>query len=379
MKVELLSSCSTTRARTMRMDDILLPQFMPVGTKGSIKGMTSKQLHELRCQTILGNTFHLGLDPGTVVFDEFDGLHNFMQFSTHLLTDSGGFQMVSLKELCTVTEHGVEFVYNGTKTMLTPEKSIEWQNKIGANIIMQLDDVVDPTSSDERIEEAVYRSVRWLDRCIAAHANPGKQSLFPIVQGGLNYKHREFSINEIIKRNTDGIAIGGLAGKESKNDFWKVVHFCTGLLPRNKPIYCMGIGYVEDLIVCVALGVDMFDCVYPTRTARFGRVLLDEGPLNIRNAIHKMDFRAIDATCTCYTCKTYSRSELNLMFGSTNTARLLTIHNIHYHMHLMDRIRSAINNDEFPIFVKKYMKTRYKNSCPQWIKDAMLAVGVEIE
>eukprot|EP00835_Amoeboradix_gromovi_P006145 NODE_671_length_5354_cov_0.091722.p3 type:complete len:242 gc:universal NODE_671_length_5354_cov_0.091722:2275-3000(+) len=236
------------------MNGLFLPQFMPVGKKGTIKGMTSKKIHSLNCQTILGNTFHLGSDPGTQVFDEYKGLHNFMQYPTHLLTDSGGFQMVSLKELCNVTEEGVEFTYKDITTMSTPEKSIEWQNSIGANIIMQLDDVVDPTSNEDRIEEAVYISIRWLDRCLKAHNNPLTQSLFPIVQGGLNYTPK-YSIDEIIKKDTDGIAIGGLAVKESKEDFWKVVHFCTENLPKNKPIYCMGIGYVEDLIVCVSLCV----------------------------------------------------------------------------------------------------------------------------
>ena len=376
MQIEFLNYCTTTKARTLKMNNLCLPQFMPVGTKGSIKGMTSKQIHELQCQTILGNTFHLGLDPGTQVMDDYKGLHNFMKYPTHLLTDSGGFQMVSLEELSEVTEHGVEFVYNGSKTMLTPEKSIDWQNSIGANIIMQLDDVVDPTSSPERVEEAVYRSIRWLDRCIKAHKHPESQSLFPIVQGGLNLQHREYSITEIVKRNTDGIAIGGLAGKESKDDFWKIVHFCTDLLPKDRPLYVMGIGYPEDLVVCVALGADMFDCVYPTRTARFGRVLLDEGQLNIKNGVHKTNFDPIDKNCACYTCQNYSRSELNLIFGSTNAARLLTIHNIHYQMQLMYRMRNAINNDVFPAFVKNYMLIRYKDQCPAWIKDAMKAVNI---
>eukprot|EP00834_Sanchytrium_tribonematis_P002177 NODE_62_length_26495_cov_0.832853.p9 type:complete len:379 gc:universal NODE_62_length_26495_cov_0.832853:21489-20353(-) len=376
MQVDIIKTCSTTKARTLKMNNLLLPQFMPVGTKGTIKGLTSKQIHELDCQTILGNTFHLGLDPGTEVMDSYNGLHNFMKYSTHLLTDSGGFQMVSLKELTVVTEEGVEFTYNGFKTMLTPEKSIEWQNSIGADIMMQLDDVVDPTSPPERIEEAVYRSIRWLDRCIKAHKHPEKQSLFPIIQGGLNFEHRAYSIKEIVKRNTDGIAIGGLAGKESKEDFWKTVNYCTNLLPKNKPLYCMGIGYPEDLVICVALGVDMFDCVYPTRTARFGRVLLDEGSLNIKNAIHKSDFTPIDPNCSCSTCKDYTKAELNLMFGSTVVARLLTIHNIHYQMNLMKRMRNAINVDRFPDFVKQFMTCRYKDSIPQWILNALNAVNI---
>ena len=284
--------------------------------------------------------------------------------------------MVSLESLSEVTEHGVKFVYNGKEIMLTPEKSIEWQNSIGADIIMQLDDVVDPTSPPERIEEAVERSIRWLDRCIASHKFPDKQSLFPIVQGGLSFKLREYSINEIVKRDTDGIAIGGLAGRESKDDFWRIVDFCTNKLPTNKPLYCMGIGFPEDLVVCVALGVDMFDCVYPTRTARFGRVLTDKGQLNIKNSKNKFDATPIDSKCTCYTCKHYFKSELNLMFGSTNAARLLTLHNVHYHITLMTRIRSAIMKNEFPQFVKTFMTTRYQDNIPSWITDALSQVHI---
>lgn len=242
------AECSTTRARvsslTLPHYTAYTPMFMPVGTQGTMKGVTPPQMEELGCQVILGNTYHLGMRPGEEVMRKVGGLHRFMNWNRGLLTDSGGFQMVSLLKLARITEEGVHFSspHDGSPMMLTPEKSMEIQNAIGADIMMQLDDVVHTLTTEERVKEAMGRSVRWLDRCIEAHARPTEQNLFCIIQGGLNEELRLKCIKEMVKRDTPGIAIGGLSGGEEKDKFWRIVAFCTKHLPRNKPIYCMGIG-----------------------------------------------------------------------------------------------------------------------------------------
>jgi len=237
--------------------------------QGTLKGVIPEQLEQLNCQIMLGNTYHLGTRPGPELLKSCGGLHNFMGWSRNLLTDSGGFQMVSLLELAEITEEGVKFKspYDGSECLLTPERSIEIQNAIGADIIMQLDDVVSSTVSGPRVKEAMFRTTRWLDRCLKAHKKPESQNLFPIVQGGLDLELRRESAKQLMERDVAGFAIGGLSGGEEKDDFWKMVHLSTDLLPKEKPRYLMGVGFAADLVVCCALGVDMFDCVFPTRTA----------------------------------------------------------------------------------------------------------------
>ncbi|OJI89869.1 hypothetical protein ASPTUDRAFT_60532 [Aspergillus tubingensis CBS 134.48] len=272
---DLHAKCSTTKARasTLRLPhgDVPLPIFMPVATQASLKGLTYDQLRQTGCQLCLNNTYHLGLKPGQAVLDAVGGAHKLQGWDRNILTDSGGFQMVSLLKLATVTEEGVRFLspHDGTPMLLTPEHSISLQNSIGSDIIMQLDDVIATTSPDQaRIYEAMERSVRWLDRCIDAHKYPERQNLFCIIQGGLDLEMRKQCCEEMVARDTPGIAIGGLSGGEAKEDFCRVrVDTCTGLLPEKKPRYVMGVGYPEDLIMGVALGADMFDCVWPTRTA----------------------------------------------------------------------------------------------------------------
>ncbi|KAL4869371.1 hypothetical protein BDV12DRAFT_185252 [Aspergillus spectabilis] len=271
---DLHRKCSTTKARASTLQlphgSVPLPIFMPVATQASLKGLTYDQLRQTGCMLCLNNTYHLGLKPGQAVLDEVGGAHKLQGWDRNILTDSGGFQMVSLLKLANVTEEGVRFLspHDGTPMLLTPEHSISLQNSIGSDIIMQLDDVIATTSPDHaRIEEAMKRSVRWLDRCIEAHKNPETQNLFCIIQGGLDLELRKQCCAEMVARDTPGIAIGGLSGGEAKEEFCKVVDTCTGLLPDYKPRYVMGVGYQEDLIVGVALGADMFDCVWPTRTA----------------------------------------------------------------------------------------------------------------
>ncbi|XP_067877459.1 queuine tRNA-ribosyltransferase catalytic subunit 1 isoform X2 [Heterodontus francisci] len=303
------TDCPVTRARLCRLQlphqVVDTPVFMPVGTQGTLKGITVSQLEALGCQICLGNTYHLGMRPGPELIRKASGLHCFMNWKRALLTDSGGFQMVSLVELAEVTEEGVRFrsPYDGKEILLSPEKSIEIQNVLGSDIMMQLDDVVSSTMCGPRVEEAMHRSVRWLDRCIAANKNPGQQNLFAIIQGGLNAELRKKCLTEMIKRDVSGFAIGGLSGGEEKEHFWRMVTLSTEYLPQEKPRYLMGVGYATDLVVCVALGCDMFDCVFPTRTARFGSALVPWGALQLKHRQYAKDFKPIDEDCSCPTCK----------------------------------------------------------------------------
>ncbi|KAJ5077553.1 queuine tRNA-ribosyltransferase catalytic subunit 1 [Anaeramoeba ignava] len=362
------------------------PMFMPVATKGSMKGLTSKQLIDAKCQTILGNTYHLSINPGTEILDINQGIHSFMNYPRSMLTDSGGFQMVSLIKLSEVTEQGVKFlsIKDNSEIMLTPEKSIEIQNSIGADIMMQLDDVVDVSISGPRSEEAMFRSIRWLDRCIKAHKRPTEQCLFGIIQGGLNTELRTICCNEMVKRNLPGYAIGGLSGGESKDDFWKIINLCTDLLPENKPRYSMGIGFPTDLVVCCALGCDCFDCVYPTRTARFGNALVRKGgTIKLKSPKFANDFRPIEEDCDCFTCQNYTRAALHtLVTKETIGSHLLSLHNIRFQMRLMEDIRKSIKYQTFDLFVKNFMKEQFseakneKTIYPQWIIDSLSSQSI---
>ncbi|KYN14248.1 putative queuine tRNA-ribosyltransferase [Trachymyrmex cornetzi] len=383
---EVLAECKTTKARTGRMTlvhhHVDTPVFMPVGTQGTLKGLLPQQLEQLDCQIILGNTYHLGNRPGADILRKAGGLHKFMNWKRALLTDSGGFQMVSLLQLAEITEEGVKFKspYNESECMLTPEHSIQIQNAIGADIIMQLDDVVSSTLTGPRVEEATHRTIRWLDRCLLAHERPDEQSIFPIVQGGLNPELRSECAHQLIKREVNGYAVGGLSGGESKDNFWRMVHLSTNILPKNKLRYLMGVGFAIDLIVCSALGIDMYDCVFPTRTARFGCALIKTGQLNLKQIRYKKDSRPIDESCECSTCKTYSRAYLHqIATVETVSCHLLTVHNIAFQMKLMRDIRDSIKEQRFPRFIQDYMLIVYPNKdYPTWIINALQAVNVTL-
>uniref|UniRef100_A0AAR2LMI9 tRNA-guanine(15) transglycosylase-like domain-containing protein n=1 Tax=Pygocentrus nattereri TaxID=42514 RepID=A0AAR2LMI9_PYGNA len=249
LALRIVAECPVSKARacvlTLPHGPVNTPVFMPVGTQGTLKGITVDQLEDLGCQICLGNTYHLGMRPGPELIEKASGLHGFMNWRRNLLTDSGGFQMVSLVELSEVTEEGVMFrsPYDGKEILLTPEQSIAIQNSLGSDIMMQLDDVVSSTVTGPRVEEAMHRSVRWLDRCITANKNPHRQNLFAIIQGGLNVGLRKACLDEMTKRDVPGFAIGGLSGGEEKDDFWKMVTLSTDHLPREKPRYLMGVGY----------------------------------------------------------------------------------------------------------------------------------------
>lgn len=392
---QILGRSKKARAGTLHLPHgtVRTPVFMPVGTKGTIKGLSSKQLDldSMSPEIILGNTYHLALAPGTDVIAHFGGLHKFMNWEHNLLTDSGGFQMVSLLALAEINEEGVKFQSpeDGSEMLLTPEQSIRFQNEIGADIIMQLDDVISSVStSQERFIEATERSVRWLDRCIAAHSRPKEQSLFAIIQGGLDTSPgglREKCLEAMIARNLPGYAIGGLAGGEDKDQFWRVVANCTAKLPEDKPRYLMGVGYPLDLVVCVALGVDMFDCVYPTRTARFGVALVPSGLLRVKSGAGCAgDVSPVEAGCPCFACTHYTRAALYTMFRENNAVAcsLLTMHNISYMMRLMRRMRQAIldGTEAYHEFIRAFLKEMYPNNdVPQWAVDALQEAGVTLQ
>ncbi|KFA65630.1 hypothetical protein S40285_05341 [Stachybotrys chlorohalonatus IBT 40285] len=394
LSFELIARCSTTRARasnlTLPHGPVQLPMFMPVATQASLKGLTPEQLEETGCRLCLNNTYHLGLKPGQDVLNAVGGAHKLQGWKHNILTDSGGFQMVSLLKLAKITEEGVRFLspHDGSPMLLTPEHSISLQNTIGSDIIMQLDDVLVTTSPDKaRMREAMERSVRWLDRCIAAHQNPDRQNLFCIIQGGLDLDMRRECCEQMLARDTPGIAIGGLSGGEAKDDYCRVVATCTALLPDLKPRYVMGIGYPEDLVVSVALGADMFDCVWPTRTARFGNAITRKGMLNIRNAQYARDFGPIEPGCGCMCCRSgeggmgITRAYVNHNASKeTVAAHLLSIHNVWYQLNLMREIRQAIIEDRFPTYIREFFAGLHpdKTNYPSWAVEALRGVGVDL-
>ncbi|XP_053604740.1 queuine tRNA-ribosyltransferase catalytic subunit isoform X1 [Plodia interpunctella] len=383
----ITAECKTTRARVGLMKlpnyEVNTPVFMPVGTQGTMKGLLPDQLEDLDCEIILGNTYHLGNRPGTEVLQKAGGLHKFMGWNRALLTDSGGFQMVSLLKLAEITEDGVNFrsPYDDSEIMLSPEKSIEIQNCIGADIIMQLDDVVQTTFQNyDRIKEATERTSRWLDRCLAAHKRPTEQSIFPIVQGLLNPELREQSARQHMSKEVNGFAIGGLSGGEAKDDFWPMVSLCTGILDKKRPRYLMGVGLAIDLVICVALGVDMFDCVFPTRTARFGCALINKGQLNLKQKQYEIDLRPIDKDCSCTTCQNYTRAYLHsIVTAETVACHLISVHNIAFQMRLMRTMRENITKGTFPQFVQTFIDELYSGgNYPNWVVNSLKSVGINI-
>ncbi|XP_049666900.1 queuine tRNA-ribosyltransferase catalytic subunit 1 isoform X2 [Accipiter gentilis] len=386
--LRITAECGRSRARAGELrlphGPVPCPVFMPVGTRGTAKGVTAAQLAALGCRICLGNTYHLGTRPGPELVQRAGGLHGFMDWPHNLLTDSGGFQMVSLVELSEVTEEGVRFrsPYGGEEILLSPEKSIEIQNALGADIMMQLDDVVSSTTTGPRVEEAMHRSIRWLDRCIAANRRPEQQKLFAIIQGGLDPALRTKCLEEMTRRDVPGFAIGGLSGGEEKDRFWRMVKLSTDRLPRDKPRYLMGVGYATDLVVCVALGCDMFDCVFPTRTARFGSALVPWGSLPLKNKQFAKDFRPIDENCDCPTCQRHNRAYLHALIRSETAAlHHLTIHNIAYQLNLMSSIRENILAQRFPEFVREFMSTMYgaRERVPPWVVEALATVGITLD
>lgn len=393
LKLRVIATCGRARALdlTLPHGPVRTPVFMPVGTQGTVKGLTTLELQAppLDCDIILGNTYHLGVRPGGDVLERAGGLHTFMDWPRPLLTDSGGFQMVSLLALAEVTEEGVRFQSpaDGSSMMLTPEMSMQLQNQIGSDIMMALDDVISSKSvSTERFAEAVARTLRWIDRCIVAHKRTDSQNLFGILQGGLDVSPgglRDQCLTGMLERDASlpGYAIGGLAGGEAKDAFWRVVAHACARLPPQKPRYLMGVGYPLDLVVCTALGVDMYDCVYPTRTARFGTALADVpgGLVKLKNSPATEEDGPVDPGCDCAVCKHYSRAHLHLLLKTDALGpQLITLHNIAYMMRLTRRMRAAVIAGAYPEFVRGFLATMFPaGDVPSWVLEACAEAGFD--
>lgn len=337
------------------------PAFMPVGTYGSVKGMTPEDVQATGAQIILGNTFHLSIRPGTEIIKLHGDLHDFMQWQGPILTDSGGFQVFSLGKMRKITEEGVTFAnpVNGSKIFMGPEESMQIQRDLGADIVMIFDECTPYPASHVEADVSMRLSLRWAERSKQAHGdNPS--ALFGIVQGGMYADLRKESAEKLQAIGFDGYAIGGLSVGEPKEDMKRVLDVTEPLLPQDKPRYLMGVGKPEDIVEAVRRGIDMFDCVIPTRNARNGFLFSHTGVVKIRNAVHKTSLAPLDPQCDCYTCKHYTRAYLHHLdkCGEIQGARLNTLHNLHYYQTLMQTIRSAIAEQRFETFVKDFYAAR---------------------
>lgn len=350
---------------TFERGSIQTPAFMPVGTYGTVKSMKPEELIDLGAEIILGNTFHLMLRPGTKIIQEHGDLHDFMHWQKPILTDSGGFQVFSLAKMRTITEEGVHFrsPVNGDKVLLSPESSMQIQKELGSDIVMIFDECTPYPATLGEARKSMELSLRWAKRSKTAHAeNPS--ALFGIVQGGMHAELRIESAQQLMQIGFDGYAIGGLSVGEPKEDRDRVLETTTPLLPEDKPRYLMGVGKPQDIVESVKRGIDMFDCVIPTRNARNGFLFTRFGELKIRNSKHQHDTGPIDKQCQCYTCQNYSRSYLRHLDKCSEMlgAHLNTIHNLYYYQELMRDIRSAIENDRFDEFVSEFYALRENNA-----------------
>jgi queuine tRNA-ribosyltransferase len=348
--------------------ELQTPMFMPVGTYGTVKALTPRDLTESKAQIILGNTFHLWLRPGLDVIKTFGGLHRFMGWELPILTDSGGFQVFSLGALRKISEQGVTFSspVNGDKLFMSPEVSMEIQAVLNSDIAMQFDECTPYETNGVPTDEKTVRtslelSLRWGERSIQRFRELNQiNALFGIVQGGMFENLRSYSLEKISEQGFDGIAIGGLSVGEPKPDFERVLNFIGHQLPANKPRYLMGVGTPEDLVFSVSQGIDMFDCVMPTRNARNGWLFTRFGDLKLRNAGYKNDERPLDPSCSCYCCKNFSRAYLHHLqkVNEILGAQLNTIHNIHYYLNLMAEIRLSLEHHRFSEFIQQFEKDR---------------------
>lgn len=338
--------------------DIQTPVFMPVGTQATVKAMYPEQVADMGANIILSNTYHLYLRPGHDIVREAGGLHKFMNWDRAILTDSGGFQVFSLGKLRKITEEGVKFQshIDGSRHMLTPEKAVEIQNALGSDIMMAFDECA-PYPADHRyVKDSLERTTRWLKRCKAAHKDVEMQSLFGIMQGGMYKDLRRQSAEEIVELDLPGYAIGGLSVGEPKELMLDVMDDCVDRLPADKARYLMGVGTPDYLFEGVERGIDMFDCVLPTRIARHGLCMTSHGRVNIKNAKYERDFTALDPECGCYTCRNYSKAYLRHLFKADEmlSAMLLSNHNIHFLLKMMENIRTAIEEDRFLEYKKEF-------------------------
>ncbi|PSB91865.1 tRNA guanosine(34) transglycosylase Tgt [Candidatus Pandoraea novymonadis] len=370
LKFELITTDGQARRGRITLNHGIVetPIFMPVGTYGSVKAMSPTELRENKAQIILGNTFHLWLNPGLKTIATHGGLHKFIGWNYPLLTDSGGFQVFSLGNLRKISEEGVKFAspVNGDSLFLSPEISIQIQHVLDSDIVMQFDEctpykIEGRTATEDEAEKSMRMSLRWAKRSLEEFSRlQNTNSLFGIVQGGM-YEHLRYeSLQGLTNLNFDGYAIGGLSVGEPKEEMLRVLKYIAPYLPTNKPHYLMGVGTPEDLVAGVSASIDMFDCVMPTRNARNGWLFTRFGDLKIRNAVHKNDTRPLDETCDCYACLNFSRAYLHHLqrAGEILGARLNTIHNLHYYLTLMQEIRTAIEAHQFSSFKVKFHAER---------------------
>ncbi|MBO9598425.1 MAG: tRNA guanosine(34) transglycosylase Tgt [Cohnella sp.] len=358
IKYEFIKACKQTGARLGRLHTphgiIDTPTFMPVGTQATVKGMSPEELKALGAQIILSNTYHLFLRPGHELVEQAGGLHKFMNWDRPILTDSGGFQVFSLSEMRKITEEGVQFRshINGDKLSLTPESATHVQNALGADIMMAFDECPPYPAEYEYVKQSTERTSRWAERCLQAHKRPHDQALFAIVQGGMHADLRKNSARDLTSLDFPGYAMGGLSVGEPKHMMYEMLEETVHLLPSDKPRYLMGVGSPDALVEGSIRGIDMFDCVLPTRIARNGTVMTSQGRLVVRNAKFASDFGPLDPECDCYACRNYSRAYIrhlvkaDEMFG----LRLTTVHNLHFLVNLMANVRQAIREDRLGDF-----------------------------
>lgn len=363
MSFELLGKDGAARRGRLQFPrgPVETPAFMPVGTYGTVKGMLPRDIQTTGAQIILGNTFHLMLRPGTSVVKAHGDLHDFMQWQGPILTDSGGFQVFSLGDLRKITEEKVTFrsPIDGSVVELSPEKSMQVQRDLGADIVMIFDECTPYPATEQQARESMALSLRWAARSKAAHAgNPA--ALFGIVQGGMYEALRSHSLDGLVAIGFDGYAIGGLSVGEPKEDRLRVLEHLTPRMPQDKPRYLMGVGKPEDIVEAVCRGIDMFDCVMPTRNARNGHLFTSEGVIKIRNARFRQDTQPLDPACDCYTCQQFTRSYLHHLdrCGEMLGAQLNTIHNLHYYQTLMAGLRQAIEDGTLTDFVARFYAAR---------------------
>ncbi len=361
---ELLHECKQTGARRGVVHtphgDIQTPIFMPVGTQATVKSMTPEELkEEVKAQIILSNTYHLYLRPGHEIVKEAGGLHKFMKWDRPILTDCGGFQVFSLSDLRKISEDGVEFKshLDGSKHMFTPEKVMEIENALGADIIMSFDECCPYPSTYEYTKNSMERTTRWAKRCIKAHSRED-QGLFGIIQGGFYKDLREKSAKDLIELDLPGYAIGGISVGEPKEEFLDILKFTAPLMPKDKPRYLMGVGTPDYLIEAAIAGIDMCDCVLPTRIARNGTAMTPHGKVVVRNATYERDWGPLDSECDCYTCKNYTRAYIRHLIKANEIlgVRLLSIHNLRFLTRLMEQVREAIENDNLGTFKEEFYK-----------------------
>ena len=365
MQFTLFNSDKSARRGQLSFErgTVQTPAFMPVGTYGTVKAMTPEELTTLGAEIILGNTFHLMLRPGTEVIKKHGDLHDFMNWQGPILTDSGGFQVFSLAKMRKITEQGVVFQspVDGSKIDLTPELSMQVQRDLGSDIVMIFDECTPYPATEEEARASMELSLRWAERSKQAHAdNPS--ALFGIVQGGMYPELREISASGLTALGFDGFAIGGLSVGEPEDERNHILDHTVPHLPQQQPRYLMGVGKPEDIVEAVRRGVDMFDCVIPTRNARTGFLYTREGILRIRNSRYRDDTRPVDAHCGCYTCRHYSRSYLRHLdkCGEILGSRLNTIHNLHYYQDLMRDIREAIEVGGFDEFAERFYRNQQR-------------------